>query len=134
MKPLKIVAEIAQGYEGKPDLAMQLLEAAAAAGADAVKYQLIYGDEISTPGYQYYDLFKSLEMTDSVWEGLVQEAKKRKVELYLDIFGEKGLAKAERWGVDGVKIHSTDMLNMNLMKNVSKSSIGFHQRLLQARN
>jgi N,N'-diacetyllegionaminate synthase len=34
-----------------------------ATGADAVKYQLVYADELATPDYKYYELFRSLEMS-----------------------------------------------------------------------
>ena len=38
------------------------MRAAATAGADAVKYQLVLADELAAPDYKHYDLFKSLEM------------------------------------------------------------------------
>ena len=39
---VKIVAEIAQGFEGQPEQAHLLLKAASKAGADAAKFQLVY--------------------------------------------------------------------------------------------
>ncbi|NCV89142.1 MAG: hypothetical protein EBW19_02930, partial [Betaproteobacteria bacterium] len=42
---IKIIAEAAQGFEGDPLLARLLVRAAARAGADAVKFQLVYADE-----------------------------------------------------------------------------------------
>jgi len=62
-----IIAEAAQGFEGDPLLARLLVQAAARAGADAVKFQLVYADEIATPEYKYYDLFKKLEMPATCW-------------------------------------------------------------------
>jgi N,N'-diacetyllegionaminate synthase len=67
---VEIIAELAQGFEGKPEQARLLLKAAAAAGADAAKFQLVYADELATPDYKYYELFRSLEMDDAIWAGL----------------------------------------------------------------
>ena len=72
----EIIAEIAQGYEGDPKLAELLVKGALVAGADAVKIQIIFADELCVPDYPYYDLFKSLEMDESVWQGLVSLVKK----------------------------------------------------------
>jgi hypothetical protein len=44
---VQIIAELAQGFEGRPEQARLLLRAAAAAGADAAKYQLVYADELA---------------------------------------------------------------------------------------
>ncbi|VUX54991.1 protein of unknown function [uncultured Woeseiaceae bacterium] len=46
---LEIIAELGQGFEGKPEQARLLINAAAKAGADAAKYQLVYADELATP-------------------------------------------------------------------------------------
>ena len=48
---IEIVAEIAQGYEGDPKLTNLLTSGAIATGADAVKYQLVYADELATPDW-----------------------------------------------------------------------------------
>ena len=46
---IEIIAELAQGFEGRPEQARLLIKAAASAGADAAKYQLVYADELATP-------------------------------------------------------------------------------------
>ena len=59
---IEIVAELAQGFEGCAKQAKLLIKAAAKAGADAAKFQLVYADELATEDYEYYNLFSSLEM------------------------------------------------------------------------
>lgn len=120
---LEIIAELAQGFEGKPEQARLLLRAAAAAGADAAKFQLIYADELASPDYKHYALFKSLEMSDDVWKGLVDLGAQLKVRLYLDIFGPRSLALAERIGVTTVKLHGTDIANVGLLELVVRSKV-----------
>ena len=120
---LKIIAELAQGFEGRPEQARLLMKAAAAAGADAAKYQLVYADELATPDYKHYDLFRSLEMEDGVWEGLAEYATELGIRLYLDIFGSRGVKLAEQIGITAVKLHGTDIANVGLLEEVAKSSI-----------
>ncbi len=120
---IQIIAEIAQGFEGRPELARLLMKAAAAGGADAAKYQLVYADELATPDYKYYDLFKSLEMGDAVWEDLAAYATELGIQLHFDIFGERSLKLAERLNVGAVKLHGTDIANVGLLKAVAESHV-----------
>lgn len=120
---VEIIAELAQGFEGNPEQARLLLKAAAAAAADAAKYQLVYADELATPDYKYYELFRSLEMPDDVWHALAAEAGKLGIGLQLDIFGKRSLALAESLEVSAVKLHGTDIANVGLLQAVAVSSL-----------
>lgn len=121
--PLQIIAELAQGFEGNPGLAALLICGAAKSGADAAKFQLVYADELATPGYQYYDLFKGLEMSDEIWAGLAKTASEFGVALQVDIFGPRSLALAEKIGVQTVKLHGTDIANPGLLHDVAASGV-----------
>lgn len=120
---LEIIAELAQGFEGRPEQARLLMKAGAAAGADAVKYQLVYADELATPDYKHFDLFKTLEMTDEEWESLGRYAQELGIKLYLDVFGPRSLALTERLGLSAVKLHGTDVANIGFLEQVAASSI-----------
>lgn len=120
---IQIVAELAQGFEGRPEQARLLLRAAAAAGADAAKFQLVYADELATPDYKYYGLFRSLEMLDDVWAELASYAVEQGIELHLDIFGSRSLALAEQIGATAIKLHGTDIANLGLLDEVAQSSV-----------
>jgi N,N'-diacetyllegionaminate synthase len=123
MMHIEVVAELAQGFEGKPEQARLLMKAAASAGAQAAKYQLVYADELATPDYKYYALFRSLEMSDDVWAGLATYAQELGTRLYVDIFGARSLALAERIGVNVVKLHGTDIANVGFLHQVARSSV-----------
>ncbi len=120
---LHIVAELAQGFEGNPAQAALLIRAAAKSGADAAKFQLVYADELATPDYQYYDLFRGLEMSDETWMNLAAEATRFGIGLQVDIFGRKSLDLAARIGVDTVKLHGTDIANPGLLQDVADSTV-----------
>ena len=120
---IEIIAELAQGFEGRPEQARLLMKAAASAGADAAKYQLVYANELATPDYKYYDLFRSLEMADDVWMGLSKYAAELGITLQVDIFGSRSLKQAETIGASAVKIHGTDIANLGLLAEVARSAV-----------
>jgi sialic acid synthase SpsE len=113
---IEIIAEVAQGYEGNSKLAELLALGAIRSGADAVKYQIIFADELAVPDYQHYDLFKSLEMDISVWQKVVELVSASQKKILFDVYGEKSLSLAKDLGASGVKISTTDFANKPLIK------------------
>jgi sialic acid synthase SpsE len=118
-KNTHIVAELAQGFEGSYVQARLLVKAS----ASAAKFQLVYADELATPDYKYYDLFRSLEMPDSEWQNIADYAKELGIELYLDIFGNRSLQLCSQLGLKGVKLHGTDISNIALLNEVARSPV-----------
>jgi len=123
MKYPKIIAEIAQGFEGSLKQSKLFIKAASSANADAVKFQLVYADEICTKEYKYYKLFKSLEMSNKDWNEINDYANQLKIDFIVDVFGYKSLKTAEKLRLNAVKIHATDLTNIDLIKKVSSSKI-----------
>ena len=119
----KIIAELAQGFEGDLVKAKLLVNAAACAGADIAKLQLVYADELATPDYLHYKLFKSLEMVDDSWRELFDYSRELNIELNFDVFGTQSLNLCQELGVQGIKLHGTDMTNIGLLKEVADSNI-----------
>jgi N,N'-diacetyllegionaminate synthase len=113
---IEIIAEIAQGYEGNPKLAELLVNGALIAGADSVKLQLVFADELCVKSYPYHSLFSSLEMPEDVWQMLVTKVHKAKKRIYFDVYGQRSLAMAKKLGADGIKISTTDFHNLPLLK------------------
>jgi len=121
---VEVVAELAQGFEGCVQQTKLLVKAAAMAGADAAKFQLVYAEELATPDYEYYDLFKTLEMSDSEWLEVKCLCDDLGVELIFDIFGEIGLTLAQGIGIETIKLHATDINNDGFLAKISSSGIG----------
>ncbi len=108
---IEIIAEIAQGYEGNEKLANLLTKGAIASNADAVKFQLVYADELATPDYEYYQLFKELEMKPRIWIDICQKIHDAGRKVYFDVFGLFSLDMAKQVGADGVKLSTTEFYN-----------------------
>jgi len=111
---IEIIAEVAQGYEGSEKLTNLLAKGAIASNADAVKFQLIYADEISTPDYEYYQLYQQLEMDTSVWSDICKQVHNAEKFFYCDISGPTGLDVAKKIGADGVKLSTANFYNTAL--------------------
>jgi len=119
--PVKIIAELAQGYEGDPSLAKLLAKAGVVSGADVIKFQCVFADDTAVPSYHYYDLFKKLEMPFEVWKSVFDIVKEAGKEFYLNIGGQQSLEIAQKLGVDGVRLHVTNFFNTDLIKAAIKS-------------
>lgn len=120
---IQLVAELAQGFEGKLFLANKLIDGSHKAGVEAVKFQLVFADELCTPDYLHYNLFKKLELTFKNWKKIKKKCDKLNIILYFDIFGKKSLNFSEKLKVSGVKIHPTDLNNYELLNELSKTKI-----------
>ncbi|MEW5728898.1 MAG: N-acetylneuraminate synthase family protein [Pseudomonadota bacterium] len=112
----RIIAEVAQGYEGRPDYAAFFVRAAAKARADAVKFQIVFADDTAEPGYQYYDFYKQLEMDVAVWQGLRNLAGDLGVGFFADVSGDRAMAVARTIRPDAIKIHSSNFFNRALIR------------------
>ena len=118
---VKIIAEIAQGYEGKAEQALLLARAGAVCGADAVKFQCVYADEIAVPTYKYYELFKTLEMPIFVWQEIAKIVHNADQELIINIGGEQSLKVAAEIGANAVKFHATSFFCSEIIHEALKS-------------
>ena len=123
MGRLRIVAEAAEGYAADWDKELALVELAAAAGADAIKFQLLHPDELLVPAHPLYGLVGDLQLPSERWRAVAERAGEKGIELLLDVFGRQGLDLAEELGVAAVKVHSSDMLNEALLRAVAASAV-----------
>lgn len=119
MKKPFLIAEVAQGYEGSKKLVELYANAAIQCGVDAIKFQIFYADELACPDYEYYELFKSLEIDYDFWAKVIKKLQKNGIKFYSDIFGEQSLEKLSKIGIDGYKIHTTDIDNEFLIRKIA---------------
>jgi N,N'-diacetyllegionaminate synthase len=116
-----VVAELAQSYEGSYEDAEALVRAAAASGADAVKFQIFQADELAVPGYEYYDLYRKLELSESQWSALFALARAQGMLPMADVFGVATCAMLDRLDVAAYKVHAADMRNLVLLEAVGRT-------------
>ncbi len=114
-----IIAELSQTHEGSLPLAKMLVKAAAEAKADAVKVQVFTADELAVPSYKHYKLFKQLEWPEASWKELINFSHDCGLKIFADVFGSDSVNMLMRNGIDGLKIHGTDMRNIRLLRHLA---------------
>jgi N-acetylneuraminate synthase len=133
-QPVFIIAEAGVNHNGDPTLAKQLIDKAAAAGADAVKFQTYHAENLVTctaekAGYQkntsgseesQYEMLKKLELPDDVFQKLSDYAKKKKILFLSTPFDEESVDLLDRTGVPAYKISSGEITNFPLLKKIAE--------------
>jgi len=122
--PTFIIAEAGVNHNGNPDLAMQLVDAAADSGADAVKFQTFTADRLVRRGadkaeYQkrttgegdQYDMLKALEMSYDLHARLVEHCARRNIEFMSTAFDEEALDMLLALGIRRIKVPSGELTN-----------------------
>ena len=113
-----VIAEMANAHEGRIEAAKAIIEAVAAAGADAIKFQVFTPDELAVPSFAHYELYKDLQMPDTTWAELVDRAHDLDLRVFADVFGHESADLMHRLGIDGFKIHAADVSNRTLLRHV----------------
>jgi N,N'-diacetyllegionaminate synthase len=114
----EIIAEIANAHQGDPDRVLALVRHAAASGADAVKFQVYFADELLAVSHSRYEHFRALEFETGFWPHAVAAAHAVGVQAYCDVFGLRALDAAVNAGARGYKIHASDLGNVPLLRRI----------------
>ncbi len=124
-----IVAEVAQAHDGSLGTAHAYIDAAAKAGADAVKFQTHIAAAESTPSEPWrtkfspqddtrYQYWKRMEFTEPQWVGLKQHADEKKLLFLSSPFSLEAVDLLSRVGVAGWKIASGEINNTQLFDRI----------------
>ena len=128
-----IVAEIGTGHEGDISHAYRLIDAAADAGADFVKFQMVYADEIlhvntgivNLPGgaISLYDRFRDMEVPLSFYEKIVNYCQQRKIGFFCTPFGLRSAKELRLLHPAYIKIASPELNHFPLITEVASYGI-----------
>ena len=123
-----IIAELGTSHGGDIVKAGELIAAAAEAGADCIKCQIVFAGEIlhpktgavSLPGGEIplYDVFKSLENDENFYRELKNQAKKQGIHFLATPFGPKSAALLQKLSPEAVKIASPELNYIGLLKEI----------------
>lgn len=124
-----IIAEAGSNYNGSVDLALKLNVAASEAGADCIKYQLIYPFGLYLDGeyvygdYKIADVIKIRELnslTDNQWYKVKDHAESLGLDFSFSVFDDRGIALASAMNLKFVKVASTDLNNHLFLRKLSR--------------
>ena len=122
-KATLIIAEFANAFEGKKEIALKMIDKADESGVDALKFQIFFADELLVPEHPKYEIFKQLESSRDDWKEILDYASKTNKLIFIDVFGEQSFEFSKNFKVDAYKISPTDMTNERLINLVSASGI-----------
>ncbi|MDR1949239.1 MAG: N-acetylneuraminate synthase family protein [Spirochaetaceae bacterium] len=124
-----VIAELGSSHGADPVKARELIDAAAEAGADCVKLQLIYADEILHPNTgevplpggrrRLYDTFRELEREPDFYAGLKTYAESRGLLFLCTPFGPKSAAELAALQPLFVKVASPELNYSGLLRQIA---------------
>ena len=132
--PCLIVAEVAQAHDGSLGMAHAFIDAAAAAGADAVKFQTHIAAAESTLAESWrvqfsrqdatrYDYWKRMEFTRDQWRDLAQRARKQGLIFLSSPFSPEAVDLLIQVGVPAWKIASGEIGDSPLLERVIQTRL-----------
>ncbi len=115
-----IIAEAGSNHDQSFETAIKLIDVAADAGADAVKFQVFQAGELYPPGTEMHKIFKSVELNADWLSKLNQHAKKRNILFLASAFDRKSVDLLEAIEVPAHKIASSETTNIPLLAYIAK--------------
>ena len=131
-----IIAEAGVNHNGKLSYGKKLIDIAAAAGADAVKFQTFNADEIilkkapkakyhiettgSDKQQSWYELLKTQEINFEMHKQLIEYCKKKKILFMSTPYDKKSVDLLNNLDVEIFKIASSDINNFQLIEYIAK--------------
>jgi N-acetylneuraminate synthase len=118
-----VIAEIGVNHNGSLELARELIDVAAAAGADAVKFQSFTADDLVTPSAQkasyqsrntndagsQHAMLSALELGEHDFRALKDHCTARGIDFLSTPFGVAPADMLDRIGVEAFKVSSGDL-------------------------
>lgn len=127
--PCLVVAELGTSHQGDLGLGKALIEAAVRAGAECVKFQLVYADEILHPRAGIVDLptgkialyerFKSIERDLTFYDTLKQHTEAAGALFLCSPFGPRSARELRSLGVRALKIASPELNHYPLLEEAA---------------
>lgn len=137
MSACYVIAEIGVNHNGSVDLACKLIDAAVAAGADAVKFQTFFADDLVTrkarkADYQIantenadsqYSMLKALELTEAEFATCKAYCDKAGIAFLSTPFSEAAVDLLARVGVNAYKVSSGDLTHLPLLRHIAAKGL-----------
>lgn len=114
-----IIAEAGSNFNQDLDTAFRLIDAAATAGADAVKFQLFRADFLYPDKGELYDIFKSIELNPDWVPRLSEYAGSKGVHFMASAFDRESVDVLESVNVPAHKIASSETTKLDFLHYVA---------------
>ena len=123
---MKVIAEIGTAHGGNIEKARALIDEAASCGADIIKFQWVYADEILHPdtgfvnlpggSIRLYDRFKALEVSPDFFRECLEYTHQKGLLFACSPFGLRSLEELASIKPDAIKIASPEVNHIPLLR------------------
>lgn len=118
-QPVYVVAEIGFNHEGDLNLAITMIEAAALAGVDAVKFQTYRASDLVLENSEHFHVIKHGELSLADHITLAKIAAQRGIAFFSTPYGMEAVDILEEVGVPAYKVASMDLTNLPLLRRIA---------------
>ena len=115
------IAEMACAHQGDLKQAIDLVDIAAEAKADAVQLQMINRELYCSPEYKDYDEYGQLEFTPEEWSKIIDRIREKNLLFFAAGYDVSSIQLSIQKKVDAFKIHSADLSNPEILAVVGNS-------------
>lgn len=116
-----IIAEVGSNFDKSLNKAYKLIDVAAAAGANAVKFQLFRADFLYPNGGELYDVFKSIELDPEWVPKLDQHARDQGLHFMASAFDLKSVDVLESVNTPAHKVASSETTNLGFLHKLAST-------------
>ncbi|MEI7681442.1 MAG: N-acetylneuraminate synthase [Betaproteobacteria bacterium] len=127
-----IIAEAGVNHNGDPEMARKLVDAAAATGADLVKFQTFRADRLVTAkaakaAYQLattaadesqHEMIRKLELSEAMHDELLKRCNQSGIEFFSSAFDLESLEYLMSLGMQRIKVPSGEITNLPYLRRV----------------
>ncbi|WP_394838061.1 N-acetylneuraminate synthase [Pendulispora rubella] len=131
-----VIAEAGVNHNGRLDLALELVDTAARAGADAIKFQTFRAESLATRSaakaeYQekatgkagsQLDMLRALELDEEAHRKVVERCQERRIEFMSTPFDVDSVGLLTRLGVKRFKVPSGEIDNPLLLRAIAQQN------------
>lgn len=121
--PPYVIAEAGSNFNQSLDVARRLVDAAADAGADAVKFQLFRADALYPGGGEMHDIFKSIELDPAWVPQLAEHCVQRGIHFFASAFDAGSVQVLIDAKVPAMKIASSETTNLSLVAQMAAAGV-----------
>ena len=118
-----IIAEMACAHGGSFTKAKKIIDAAVKANANAVQFEIFDPDTCCLPGTDENKELHSVNFTKKQWDILLEYSKKKKIIRSIFAYDLNSLKYAIKKKVELIKFNSSDLLNIDMLNEISKTNI-----------
>lgn len=110
-----LVAEMACAHQGDANVALAMVDLAVKAQVDALQIQIFSADRLVSCKHPAFSQAEALTIDYAKWTEIIDRARSASLPIWANVFSTRDLEFAASSGAAAIKLHSTDLSNLDLL-------------------